>query len=114
MTRAGRNVAQGVLFRKQHPPTAQSPPPFIRIQPQQKHSCRVLGYMETEVKKAPRTLERGQLWKIEAGYVYIVELGERLIHYRMLRDPNQRAALTRMIAIEALAVFLWHSEAELV
>jgi len=53
------------------------------------------------------------MWRIEHGYVYIVELGDRLIHYRMLKDPEQRAALTRLIAIEALATFLWKSEAVL-
>jgi hypothetical protein len=69
--------------------------------------------METEIRKTPRGLQQGQMWKLEHGYVYIVELGDRLIHYRMLRNPDQRAALTRLIAIEALATFLWKSEAEL-
>ena len=59
-------------------------------------------------------LEAGQLWKIEHGYVYIVELGKRLIHYKMLRHPNQRAAVTRMIGIEALLRYLDTSEATLV
>jgi hypothetical protein len=72
-----------------------------------------LGYMETETRKTPRGLQPGQMWRIEHGYVYIVELGDRLIHYRMLKDPEQRAALTRLIAIEALATFLWKSEAVL-
>ena len=60
-----------------------------------------------------RELEAGQLWKIEHGYVYIVELGKRLIGYKMLREPNQRA-VTRMIGIEALLNYLSQSEAELV
>lgn len=58
-------------------------------------------------------LEAGQLWKIEHGYIYIVELGKRLIHYKMLRNPNQKA-VTRMIGIEALLNYLSQSEAELV
>jgi hypothetical protein len=58
-------------------------------------------------------LEAGQLWKIEHGYVYIVELGKRLIRFKMLRHPNQRA-VTRLIGIEALLNYLRQSEAELV
>jgi hypothetical protein len=51
---------------------------------------------------------------LEHGYVYIVELGKRLIHYKMLRNPNQRAAVIQLISIEALLRFLTQSEAELV
>lgn len=69
--------------------------------------------MRTE-KKPVRTLEKGQLWRIENGYVYIVELGKRLIHYKMLRQPDQKAVTTRMIGIDALAIYLRHNEAELV
>ena len=61
-----------------------------------------------------RGLEPGQLWKIEHGYVYIVDLGKRLIHYKILRHPNQRAAMTRLIGIEALVNYLRQSEAVLV
>jgi hypothetical protein len=70
--------------------------------------------MQTEQMTRPQGLEKGQLWKVEHGYVYIVELGKRLIQYKMLRQPGQRAVLTRMIGIDALAVFLKRSEAELV
>ncbi len=59
-------------------------------------------------------LQSGQMWKIEHGYLYIVELGNRLIHYKMLRQQDQRAAVTRMIGLEALVNYLRHSEAELV
>ena len=60
------------------------------------------------------TLEPGQLWKMEHGYVYIVEQVKQHIHYKMLRHPDQSAALTRMIGIEALLRYLRQSEAELV
>jgi hypothetical protein len=46
--------------------------------------------------------------------VHIVHLGKRLIHYRILRQPQQRTALTRMIGVEALLNYLSQSEAELV
>ena len=71
-------------------------------------------YMQIEERNRLRRLEAGQLWKLEHGFLYIVELGERLIHYKMLRNPNQRAALTQLIGIEALLNYLRHNEAELV
>lgn len=70
--------------------------------------------MRIETKNAPHPLEAGQLWKLEHGYLRIVELGKRLIHYKMLRQPNQRGVMTRMIGIEALLNYLSQSEAELV
>jgi hypothetical protein len=69
--------------------------------------------MQIEEKNRTHGLEAGQLWKIEHGYLHIVELGKRLIHYRILRKPNQRAAVTRMIGIEALLNYLRQSEAQL-
>lgn len=70
--------------------------------------------MQTKEKKLQYRLGAGQLWKLEHGYVYIVELGKRLIHYKMMRQPNQRAVLTQMIGIEALLNYLRQNEAELV
>lgn len=69
--------------------------------------------METETTNNLRRLAPGQLWKLEHGYLYIVELGKRLIHYRLLRQPNQGAALTQMITLEALLNYLSKNEAEL-
>jgi hypothetical protein len=66
-----------------------------------------------ETTISPR-LESGQLWKLEHGYLYIVELGKRLIHYKILRQPDQRAAITRLIRIEALLTFLAQNGAEVV
>jgi hypothetical protein len=70
--------------------------------------------MQTEVNERTNALAPGQLWKLEHGYLHIVDLGKRLIYYRMLRTPSQRAAITQMIAVEALLRFLRQNEAELV
>ena len=70
--------------------------------------------MKTDTKKPSGELAKGQLWKVDGGYIQIVELGHRLAHYKMMRQPEQRAAMTRMIGIEALAVYLRRSEAALV
>ena len=73
-----------------------------------------VGYMQTGDTERLHHLREGQLWKIEHGYVYIVELGKRLIHYKMLRHPDIRTAVTQMIRIEALLNYLMQSEAQLV
>ncbi len=70
--------------------------------------------MRIEETECKHRLAQGQLWKLEHGYIYIVELGKRLIQYKMLWQPNQVAAMTRLIGIEALLRFLAYSEAELV
>jgi hypothetical protein len=70
--------------------------------------------METQATRTRHNLEAGQLWKLEDGYLYIVELGRRLIHYKLLRQPGQRAAITRLIGLEPLLTYLRLTEAELV
>ena len=75
--------------------------------------CVFMHGMEIQEERL-RRLEAGQLWKIEHGYIFIVELGRRLIHYKMLREPDQKAVSTRLIGIEALLNYLKQNEAELV
>lgn len=70
--------------------------------------------MRTDETNALQNLEAGQLWKIEHGYLYIVELGKRLIHYKMLKQPHQKAVATRLIGIPALLTYLKNNEAQLV
>ncbi len=75
--------------------------------------CVNLGNMRTEEMNRLHRLEAGQLWKLEHGYIYIVELGKRLIHYKILQQPDQKAVVTRLIGIEALLNYLSCSEAQL-
>ena len=70
--------------------------------------------MQPGETKRLKNLEAGQLWQLEHGYVYIVERCKQLIQFKMLRHPNQNAAVTRRIGIEALLHYLQQSEAELV
>jgi hypothetical protein len=70
--------------------------------------------MNNEKLRIPNRLEKGQLWKLENGYVYIVELGKRLIHYKLLRQPNQKAVITRLIGMQELLTYLKHTEAFLI
>jgi hypothetical protein len=65
--------------------------------------------------KRPPGLEKGQLWKLrEEGYLYIAARGKRLIHYKLLKQPAQRRAPTRMVGFEALEAYLKAHQAELV
>lgn len=59
-------------------------------------------------------LEAGQLWKLEHGYVFIVELGKRAIRYQLLREATAKSAVSHMIPVESLLAFLRHAEATLV
>lgn len=69
--------------------------------------------MEIEQRDSTHKLEAGQVWRLDQGYLYIVEMGKRHVHYKMLIHPHQRAALTRMIRLEHLLKYLQQSDAEL-
>ncbi len=66
-------------------------------------------------QQAPREhpLEKGQTWKLEHGYLHIVELSKRVVHYTILRQLHQHAAIPRLIGIVELIIYLRHNEAEL-
>jgi hypothetical protein len=68
----------------------------------------------SKTKPAPILLATGQLWQINGAYIYIVELGKRLISYKMMRQPKQRAVRTQMAGIDALEAYLLDKGAKLV
>ena len=63
-------------------------------------------------KKAFPALARGQLWKTENAYIQIVDLGKRLIDYRMMRQFGQ-SRRTQTSTIEMMANYLKTNEARL-
>lgn len=65
-------------------------------------------------KVPPPPLAKGQLWKINDAYIQIVELGKRLIQYKMLRQQGQRAVRTQMTGIDELQTYLKNNAAQLV
>lgn len=65
-------------------------------------------------KKLPPPLAKGQLWKLEDAYIQIMELGKRLIQYRMLKHLGQMGVRTRMTGIPTLEEYLRSNEARLV
>jgi hypothetical protein len=70
--------------------------------------------MNTKRKSAAPPLAKGQLWRTEKAYVQIVEMGKRLIHYKMPRELGQRAVKTHTVGIETLASYLKTNRARLV
>jgi hypothetical protein len=70
--------------------------------------------MKTNRKNGATPLAKGQLWRTENAYVQIVEMGKRLIHYKMPRELGQRAVRTHTVGIETLASYLKAHRARLV
>ena len=64
-------------------------------------------------KKSLPALANGQLWKTENAYIQIVELGKRLIDYRMMRQLGQ-SRRTQTSTIETMEIYLRKNEARLV
>jgi hypothetical protein len=69
--------------------------------------------MQIEEAKRLHPLEEGQTWKLEHGYLHIVELGKRFVHYKILRQLHQHAVATKLIGVVELLIYLRHSEAKL-
>ncbi len=70
--------------------------------------------MEGEQHRVGHPLKDGQTWKLEHGYLRIVELGKRMVHYKFLRHLNQHATTIRLIGVVELLIFLKHNEARLI
>ena len=69
--------------------------------------------MRANRKKSWPALANGQLWKTENAYIQIVELGKRLIDYRMMRQLGQ-SRRTQTSTIETMEKYLKTNEARLV
>ena len=85
------------------------------LKTEQNHPCERLMRvkMKTNRKKSLPALANGQLWKTENAYIQIVELGKRLIDYRMMRQLGQ-ARRTQTSSIETMEKYLKTNEARLV
>ena len=59
-------------------------------------------------------LETGQLWKLDEGYVCIMQLSQRTVLYKILKVPDQKSALTRLMSIDALLKRLRENHASLI
>jgi hypothetical protein len=59
-------------------------------------------------------LAKGQLWKLNDLYIQIVELGKKLIHYRMLSDARETGARIKTSGVDVMWGYLKSRRAQLV
>ena len=69
---------------------------------------------ENDMKNTSLVLAKGQLWKMQDAYIQIVELGKRLIHYKMMKELGQMRVKTQMSGIESMGLYLKNNRARLV
>ena len=68
---------------------------------------------KTSDKRGLTPLASGQRWKTKDAYIEIVELGKRLIHYRMVRHLGQMRR-TQTSGIDTMEDYLKTHEARLI
>jgi hypothetical protein len=76
-------------------------------------SCVEIGEMSAASDKPSPQMAQGQVWRIDDAYLHIVEIGRRMIYYKMTRQAGERTLATQMIGIDALAAYLRATEATL-
>lgn len=57
-------------------------------------------------KKPLPPLEKGQLGKTDTGYIQIWHIDNRLIEYKMMKEPGKRAVRTQATRIDTLQEYL--------
>ncbi len=67
---------------------------------------------KTTTRKRP-SLAKGQIWKTKDFHVQIVELGNILVHYKIMKDLGQMRR-TQMSRIENMEDYLRTNKAQLV
>ena len=72
-----------------------------------------MDFMKRKTIKPVPGMAEGQMWNIDNTCLQIVELGKSLARFRILLAPGQNAVLSRLIRVDALAVYLRASEATL-
>jgi hypothetical protein len=70
--------------------------------------------MKQNMSKPLPGMAEGQLWNTDNSYLQIVELGKSLAHFKVMPAPGQNPVLSRLIRIDALAVYLRACEATLI
>jgi hypothetical protein len=68
-------------------------------------NCLIQLDMKKSKKPLP-PLEKGQLWKTDTGYIQIWCVGKRLVDYKMMKRPGQKAARTQGTRIDTLKKYL--------
>jgi hypothetical protein len=88
---------------------------ILRCQNEQNQPSKSLIQLEMKKRTKPLPpLTKGQLWKTDTSYILIWHVGKRLIDYKMMREPCQRAVRTQGTGIETLKEYLKTQKAMLV
>jgi hypothetical protein len=69
---------------------------------------------KTQVGSPTGRLAKGQLWKLSHLYIQVVELGKKLIHYRMLTDEKESGARVKTSDVNVMWDYLKSRQAQLV
>jgi len=70
--------------------------------------------LTSDRKAPPAELAKGQLWQLSHAYIRIVELGKRLIHYKMMSQPGEQGVRTQVSDRETMWGYLRKRHARLV
>ncbi len=89
---------------------------FLNITFSNEHLRFVVGLRSRDMKtkKGFPALAKGQLWKMQHAYVQIVELGKKIIHFKMMKRLNEAGVRTQVSAFETLYGYLQARRARLV
>lgn len=59
-------------------------------------------------------LAKGQIWQLKHVYIRIMELGKRLLHYKMMDSLDDHGARTQISGIDVMRGYLASRRARLV
>jgi len=65
-------------------------------------------------KKTFPALAKGQLWRMKHAYVEIVEMGKKMIHFKMMKRLGEAGVRTQVSAFRTLYGYLKARQAQLV
>ena len=66
----------------------------------------VISNVKSKTAAREPQLAKGQVWRLQHVYIQIVELGKRLLEYKMLDAPGQRGARIQMSSVDVMREYL--------
>lgn len=69
---------------------------------------------KTNAKSSEPALAPGQLWKLGHIYIQILQLGQQLLQYKMLNEPDEPGVRPQMSGIDTMWGYLSSRHARLV
>ena len=73
----------------------------------------VMTKLNHKRQTAAARLAKGQLWKVKHVYIYIVELGDRLLSYKMMDFLGQDGVRAKMSGVDVMWRYLQSRHARL-